>query len=282
MTNINKGTINTSPLYKIGTKSQLANCLTISPKELKKAQSKSNDNYICRIDHKKGKPRNIEEPKLRLKKIYSTIKTLLSNINAPLFLFSGVKGRSHIKNGGFHKNLSYIVRTDINSFYKRCSCEHIFRLFRYRFEMPDDVAWCLTDIVSYNGYLPTGSPCSQLIAFFAYEKMFKDIEIIATHHGAKMSLYVDDITFSSHDPIPNLVMFKTSNVLRQYGFEIKRDKTKHYGKREFALVTGIAIAPNNDIKVSNKLLEKIHKERDSIRKKSLIASARQIEPFFEM
>lgn len=41
-----------------------------------------------------------------------------------------------------------------------------------------DVAKILTDIVTYNGGIPTGCPTSQLIAYYAYEDMFANIKKI--------------------------------------------------------------------------------------------------------
>lgn len=46
-----------------------------------------------------------------------------------------------------------------------------------------DVAKILTDIVTYNGGIPTGCPTSQLIAFYAYEDMFKQIQQCAESYG---------------------------------------------------------------------------------------------------
>lgn len=53
-------------------------------------------------------------------------------------------------------------------------------MFRDIFLMEKDIAWLLTDLVTVDGKLPTGSPSSQTIVFWAYRDMFeKELEIFA-------------------------------------------------------------------------------------------------------
>jgi RNA-directed DNA polymerase len=59
------------------------------------------------------------------------------------------------------------------------------------------IAWILTDLVTYKGVLPTGSPSSQLVVYCAYSLMFEEIKSISEKYGCIFSLYVDDMTLSS-------------------------------------------------------------------------------------
>lgn len=58
-----------------------------------------------------------------------------------------------------------------------------------------DVAKLLSDITTLN-YIPTGSPSSQILAYFAYEEMFINMFNVSQEFNCKMTLYVDDLTFS--------------------------------------------------------------------------------------
>ena len=44
--------------------------------------------------------------------------------------------------------------------------------------MSHDIAWIMTDLVSYNNKLPTGSPSSQLIVYWTFSHMFENIQAI--------------------------------------------------------------------------------------------------------
>lgn len=59
--------------------------------------------------------------------------------------------------------------------------------------MAGDLAGLCTDIVTYEGGIPTGCPTSQLLAFYAYENMFNEISEVAYKYGCIYSVYVDDI-----------------------------------------------------------------------------------------
>lgn len=92
-----------------------------------------------------------------------------------------------------------------------------------------DVAKILTDIVTYNGGIPTGCPTSQLIAFYAYEDMFKQIQQCAESYGCIFTLYVDDMTFSNIEPFQhNKLSREIDVILRRYGHKPKNKKVKHY------------------------------------------------------
>ena len=53
----------------------------------------------------------------------------------------------------------------------------------------------MSDITTLN-YIPTGSPSSQILAYFAYEEMFINMFNVSQEFNCKMTLYVDDLTFS--------------------------------------------------------------------------------------
>ncbi|GJM72667.1 hypothetical protein HMSSN036_48830 [Paenibacillus macerans] len=121
----------------------------------------------------------------------------MSNIRRPDWLISGEKGKSYIDNGKVHQNSSVFLTIDIKKFYDNCKREYVFRFFKDKMCCAGDVAGVLAEIVTFNGGIPTGCPTSQLIAYYAYEEMFENINKIASKHGCIFTLYVDDMTFSS-------------------------------------------------------------------------------------
>lgn len=85
---------------------------------------------------------------------------------------------------------------DISKFYDSASYGKIYKMFKEKFLVENDIAWILTNLVTYKGGLPTGSPTSQLIAYWAYRDMFHEIYDVVVKRGCRFSLSVDDMTFT--------------------------------------------------------------------------------------
>ena len=61
-----------------------------------------------------------------------------------------------------------------------------------------------------------------------------------------MTVYVDDITLSTHKHIGNWVISYIKNSLKCNGLYIKKAKTKKYGYK-YAVVTGVHIAQSGQL-----------------------------------
>ena len=117
--------------------------------------------------------------------------------------------------------------------------------------MIDDVASLLADLVTYKGHIPTGTSTSQLMAFWAYRQTFERIEKLCGSRGIVMTLWVDDITFSSPTQFPVNWPRDINKVLTAVDLRLKTNKTKRYTSAEYKTVTGSAISPQGEILVRN-------------------------------
>ena len=250
-----KYSIQESPLFRLGSKEKLAIILKIPKKEM--VELSKIQPYVSFTKFVGEKAREIDTPRKKLKQVQTRIKVLLSRIETPDWLFSGKKGFSYIDNARFHLPASYVITCDIKSFYPSCTKERIFQIFKYTFEVVDDVAWILANLLSFRERIPTGSPSSQIIAFWAYYPTFMRIHNKVINQGAKISLYVDDITISSNFQISKDLIEQIKNELEKVDHTIKNSKTKYYGNDEFKLITGVAISPEGELKVPNKRREKL-------------------------
>ena len=168
--------------------------------------------------------------------------------------------KSYIDNGKFHLKSNYALMVDIKKFYDNCKREYVYRFFRDKMLNPPDVAEILTDIVTYEGGIPTGCPTSQLLAYYAYEDMFTKIKQIADDHGCLFSLYVDDMTFSCENLFDaDSLKRDVDIVLRRYGHKPKYKKIKYYSKNVPKPITGTIVTKNNTLVTPNKLQEKVYK-----------------------
>lgn len=255
--------LNQCMLYKCRSKKSLARCLLLDLRQLQRRSE-----WIQYRVHTEQKAsdgsRVIYAPADELKSVQKVIKSRLHRIEVPSWVYSGVKGRCHIDNAKHHAGSRYFVLSDISSFYENCTRDAVYRFFRDDLLCSPDVASLLADLTTVRNaegktVIPTGSPCSQLIAYFSYKAMFYEVASIANRYGCKFSLYVDDLTISSELPIsnPNNLMKQLAKSLRAYGHRVKWAKTGYFGKDQFKLVTGVAIDSHGGLNVPNHLGEAV-------------------------
>ena len=229
--------INHSPLYKLSNKTKLADILGIDKRYLLHFKY-TRDNYKCWERPKKNDngTRPVEDPNYELKKIQSKLNKLLSRIITSEYLMSGKKYSSYIVNAQYHKDNPYVFCFDLSKFFQKATRKYIFTAFVSEFKMSDDIAWLITDLVTIpnednsDGYIPTGSPSSQSVIYWAYKPLFDKILLISEQKQLKFSLYVDDMTFSSDKPIKSDFPKTIEKMCAKVGLEINDTKTKEISK----------------------------------------------------
>lgn len=248
-----------------------------SPRKLKEALKLADEEYkdIVRlvkyhkfqIEKKDSKEkRNITAPDKRIKEIQTRILQLIQKVERPEWLISGEKGKCYIDNGKRHIHSNYFLTMDIKKFYDNCEREYVFRFFKDKMLMAGDLAGLCTDIVTYDGGIPTGCPTSQLLAFYAYENMFSEIYEVAEKYGCIYSVYVDDMTFSSENPFDvNKMVNEIDRKLRRYGHKPKYKKIKYYSHGEFVPITGTIVTKEHELKVPNKLQKRVYDDFQEVK-----------------
>lgn len=278
-------------LYKIGNKTKLAKYLGITRKELLDLCSDNLYRVYEEPKHNRTGTRTIEAPAKQLKSIQRKLNKELQKLETPSYLFSGIKGKSFIDNALVHVQNKYILCVDIHSFYPSTDSKKVLEFYKYSLEIPNDIAKILTELTTFDGHLPTGAPTSVILAYFAYAKTFEDIYKKAQELNINMSVYVDDITFSSQKPIPTSFYNFVEKRMKQQELILKKKKTKWYKPNDFKIITGYGISANNECKVPIKNILKIksimqgknikelsHQELISLR--GALTVAQRIEPGF--
>lgn len=259
-----------SPFYKLESKKDLSKLLQCPLNELKEL---ANDyNYKLKDRGTELKSRIIQDPIFKLKTIQRRINELLSRTQTAEYLQSGKKGTSNVKNAIFHKGQDYVLTMDITKFYPSCRKQLVYDFFLYKMNTSPDVAYLLTDLLTYENYLPTGGPCSQLLAYWILVGMFDHINSQMEIRGIQFTLFVDDMTFSCADKkklvsVENFVR----NTLRHSMLKIKNSKTKFYSKHQKKIITGVVVAPNGSLLVPNRIQKLVYD--------SLIKNNKKIENF---
>jgi len=280
--------IEDSPLHGLPSKKKLCDLLFVHPNRLRALMSDSE--YRREWWTKSG--RLIEEPLDSLKAVQGRIKELVSRIQHPAWLYSGVRGKSYIDNAEQHAGQQCLCSIDIDSFFQSTRKEYVFRFFRYLLCQPEDVAWAVSDLATYKNHLPTGgSPSSQALAFWAYRPMFELMHEKVQELGGVLTLYVDDIAISTDDRLTDDAFSSLEGVMSGFELRINESKTERRGREQWKVVTGAAISPTGSLDVPNRLRKKIYDhitllkegsldESGVLRLLGLLTSARQIDHSF--
>ena len=229
------------------------------------------------------KPRLIEAPKEELKVVQKRIKTYLGLIKVPDNIFSGVKGRSYADNAKLHtgNERRYLYKIDLTAFFPSITRNTVYRFFLEDLLCSPDIAELLTDYTTINleksnskdlepiysflkdkrvsiyNHLISGAPTSQLLSYMVNHKMFSEIQHIADNNGITMTVYVDDITFSSRNKISKRFRDTIISIIKKYNYQISKNKVKYYTKSYPKLVTGVIINETGQTTLKNSLRHKI-------------------------
>jgi len=243
----NRYALNQSPLYKLNSHSKLAKLLLLeSTTQLKKVISKGINNYY---QSKLPSGRVIEVPLPQMVRIHRRINSLLNRLEIPKYMNSGVKGRSHIQNGKDHIDSKSLHKLDIAKYYPSVKFKHIENVFTNKFKCSQDVAKTIAHISTYDGYLPTGSPLSQNMAYISSRPVFDHIHQYSKDRDITFTVYVDDLTFSGEKITPKFKKYVANFLKRNRQFTCH--KFKDYKPATPKPVTGVVIR-NNGLKVCNK------------------------------
>ena len=269
------------PLYGLKSKKLLKRLLRINNNQMMKQPHIAS--LVSPYIDKSGKPRLIEPPHEELKIIQKRIKNCLGRIIVPDNVFSGVKGKSYADNARFHvgNNRRNLYKIDLTAFFPSITRNTVYRFFAEDLLCSPDVAQLLADLTtidlgkssaknideiyeflkeknvsSYN-HLISGAPTSQILSYLVNHQMFDEMQKLADDNGITMTVYVDDVTFSSENRISKDFRDKIITIIRKYNYQISRKKVKRYTKLYPKLVTGVIIDAMGKPVLKNSMRQKI-------------------------
>ena len=269
------------PLYGLKSKKLLKRLLRINNNQMMKQPHIAS--LVSPYIDKSGKHRLIEPPHKELKIIQKRIKNCLGRIIVPDNVFSGVKGKSYADNARFHvgNNRRNLYKIDLTAFFPSITRDTVYRFFAEDLLCSPDVAQLLADLTtidlgkssaknideiyeflkeknvsSYN-HLISGAPTSQILSYLVNHQMFDEMQKLADDNGITMTIYVDDVTFSSENRISKDFRDKIITIIRKYNYQISRKKVKRYTKLYPKLVTGVIIDAMGKPVLKNSMRQKI-------------------------
>ena len=226
------------PLFKLRTRGKLARLLRISPSELR-ALELGTDHYSEFERPKKNGigTRHVENPHWQLKRVQARIARILGGITPPDFLFCPVKRRCYVTNAAAHRGNRVVQCLDIQKFFPSTPQRRVFWFLNSVMQCNRDIAGLLAKLACYQGHLPTGSPLSPIMAYFAFYDLWAKIAVFCEEKGYTFTVYIDDVTVSGAC-VPKADMWEIRRMVHGHGLVAHKAKT--YVNRP-AEVTGVVI-----------------------------------------
>lgn len=274
--------LNQSPLYMLRNHRRLSELLKIKSKALSQLSRSGRASYATWTDTSpSGKVRKIESPYPRLKRLQARLAALLTLIAPPDFLTCPVKGRSYVSNARYHSGSQQIVTLDVSAYFPSTTWRRVYWFFNKRMEMAPDVAWTLATLATLDGHLPTGSPLSPIMAYYAHEDVWLSVMKRVREAGCKLTLYMDDLTISGA-VVPESLVWQVKQDIHSSGLRLNDRKQRRYAGGE-GVVTGVIVTPTGvrPTKASHLKLKRLRSEvaaeTDPVVKERLKKSLRGLE-----
>lgn len=214
-----------SPLFKMSSRSKLAKLLGVSPTELR-ALAVGEDLYSeFDIPKKSGDGvRHVENPCKALKRVQARLAKVLARINPPEFLFCPVKRRCYVTNAAAHRENRVVQCLDIRKFFPSTPRRRVFWFFHTVMQCERDIAGLLANLACYREHLPTGSPLSPIMAYFAYYDLWARIAVFCKEQGYTFTVYIDDVTISGAR-VPKSDVWKVQKMIHGVGLRYHKEKS---------------------------------------------------------
>jgi RNA-directed DNA polymerase len=173
-------------------------------------------------DNGQIKYRHLFIPNTFLRRLQSTILTLVNGYSFPDYMYGSIQGRNHIQNAFHHRQSKYFFNVDLEAFFSNISHKQVYQAF-ISLNFAPDVARIATKLTTINGSLPQGAPTSPFLSNIVLLPAAKKLSHFAEKHDLNFSCYLDDLTFSSKKNFKNITKF-ILQIIRDNGFRLAYNK----------------------------------------------------------
>jgi RNA-directed DNA polymerase len=251
--------IERSPFYRMGRLRDLATLLNSDLRTIQRLARDRREHYWRMERQLGGKQRLIVCPFGIMRQIQERIQSLCNRIEQPKYLQSPRRGHTAIGNAGLHSRAKMVAKLDIRQFYPSTTDEHVFRFFKHRMKMRDEIAGLITKLSTVDGKLPFGSPLSPVLCTLVHRDLFDQVNLYCHTSGLVMSLWVDDITISG-DTVVDSVIWMVKQFIHVKGLKYHKVKVRALSRGvvvtgHFLTQSGMAPANKHHVGVRDSLRE---------------------------
>lgn len=189
-------------------------------------------------------------------------KLIVQSIDDIPYLHSTIKKKSYATNAHEHLGDKYFLKIDIKSFFTLVKKELVELRLKSYLDIDGDVAKFYANMLTspkdkppfhddiYN--LGQGLPSSPILAFLCHKSFFDYLYNISKENNIAMTIYVDDIAFSSDEPIKQEFIDRLFGLFKMNNLEISKKKFRYYDKNDTKKITGIFIKEGKPMVPSKK------------------------------
>ncbi len=214
--------------YILGEKSQI----------LQNTATNADKYYHPFIEQQGEKKRKIDNPAGVLKDVQTKIGNRLLGVY-PLcdIIFGAVPDHDTRMNAMLHTRQKVVVRLDLKDCFHSTKKVWVYNCFRKQFHYSRQVATLLTDLCTYNGSVPVGSPLSSTLVNVVYDPLWRTVKAYCQSQSHGCGIWVDDVIVSG--PQAEKLIPEIKRLINKHGLRIGWKKRKiqrsHQGPQE---VTG--------------------------------------------
>lgn len=254
----------------------LSNLLGIKRLELNKMINSPKDFYReFSIPKRRGGKRIIFSPYASLLScqvwIYKNI-LLKSEIHEKAHGF--VPNKSIITNATSHLNKKALLKMDVSNFFPSIPFNWVINYFS-QLGYAKNISFYLASLCCLDGSLPQGAASSPYLSNVLLFKLDERLYKLSNLYGLAYTRYADDLTFSGNY-IPLSYINLISEIVRDYGLLINKDKTKLHTKRGQRIVTGISVV-GTELSLPRETKRQLRQDIYFIRKYGFLSHASKIK-----
>lgn len=164
---------------------------------------------------------------------------------------------SIFSNAWKHRNRRFVFNVDLKDYFPSFNFGRVrgFFLKNHSFELHQDIATLIAQIVCHDNSLPQGAPTSPIVSELIANILDQRLGKLSKKHHCTYSRYADDITFSTNlrnfpEPIADFSSetngawkagIELLRIVEESGFEINRSKTRMQLSASRQSTTGLVV-----------------------------------------
>jgi RNA-directed DNA polymerase len=222
--------------------------------------------YSFQVPKKSGGIRKIQSPNEDLKRIQKSLNYFLQ------LVYLSVKPNSvHgfvrkpgtkdvvfniISNAAVHVNSKYVLNMDLQDFFPSIFAKQVRDvLLAEPFNFHSEIATLVALLGSYEKRLPTGSPCSPVLANMVCYEMDKELELYCLVNSINYTRYADDLSFSGNNYFEQNTIDQIKTIINKNQFTVNTKKTRVHSSCSQQTVTGLVV--NQKVNVDRKYIRNL-------------------------
>lgn len=200
------------------------------------------------------------------KKFHNEIVKSLPSSELP-YLQSTIKHVSYASNANAHKGKRYAFIIDMENFFTQVNDDKVKMTLKKLLSLDNDIAEIYTKLLTspcdeppyHNNHyvIGQGLPSSPLMAFLCNSSFFDYLNQSCMAQDIKMTIYVDDIVFSSEKPISQEFIDRLFTLFKKNDLSINRKKCALVKNDGIKKITGAFVTPY-EVRVKNSKREEIN------------------------